>query len=341
MSLKVGIIGLANVGKSTLFNALVGSKKADVSDYPFCTIEPNKGIVEIPDKKLKQVASTLGPKNVIHAPLEFVDIAGLIKGAHKGEGLGNEFLSHIQEVDLLCQVLPFYREDEDPKEHKRTVLTELILKDLHYVNQFLESSDLDEEEREVLKIVKEELSNEKPVISQDLNSKEREALARFNLLTAKKIFYIANISESNLENEENISNSYIPISAKTEEDLIDLEDMTERAEYKQALGIKEEALDRIISKAYRLLSLISFYTIKQEVNQIQAWPIEKGSSAKEAAGLIHTDFAKDFVKAQIVSQKDLVKAGSFKKAGEKGLIKIKGEQYPVKDGEVINFVTSK
>jgi len=276
---------------------------------------------------------------VIPAPLEFIDIAGLIKGAHKGEGLGNEFLSHIQEVDLLCQVLPFYKDNEDPEKHKETVLEELILKDLHLVNRLLESSEL-EEKREVLETVKSGLSNEKAILSQNLEKEQIKALDRFNLLTAKKIFYIANIGEKDLDNNKKNPNNYLTISAKTEEDLIDLESKKEREEYREALGIKVKALDQIISKAYRLLNLISFYTIKQEISQIQAWPTKKGTKAREAAGLIHSDFAENFVKAQIVSQRDLIESGSFKKAGGLGLIKIKGENYPIKDGEIINFVTS-
>lgn len=338
MSLKVGIIGLANVGKSTLFNALINQKKAEVSNYPFTTIEPNKGIVEIPDEKLDQVSATLNLKNVIKAPLEFVDIAGLIKGAHQGEGLGNEFLAHIQEVDLLCQVLPYYQQGEDPQQHKKTVTMELLLKDLHYINQDLESSDISEEEEELLVKIKNRINDNIAIKDQQLDKKERLLLKRFNFLTNKKIFYIANISETDLSKKEQlkIAKDQIKISAKTEEDLIEL-DRNEIIEYRRELNVVQSVLDKIIKKSYKLLNLISFYTIKQENSQIQAWPVKKGTGAREAAGLIHTDFKDKFIKAQVINWQDLVKAGSLKNAGEKGLIKIRGEKYKLKDGEIVSF----
>ncbi len=341
MSLKVGIIGLANVGKSTLFNGLIGQKKAEVSNYPFCTIEPNKGIVEIPDQKLDKIAKTLELGNVIRAPLEFVDIAGLIKGAHKGEGLGNEFLSHIQEVDLLCQVLPYYQ-DQNPDDHKKTVMTELLLKDLHQINIHLQSTDLSEEERNLLEKIKTRVNDGTPIKDQKIEKGERELLKRFNFLTNKKIFYIANIDENELSQKSDlkIPNEYIKISAKTEEDLIEIE-KSEVLEYREALNIKESALDKIISKSYSLLNLISFYTLKQENSQIQAWPIRKGTTARKAAGVIHSDFEEKFIKAQIINWQDLVEAGSLKEAGTKGLVKIKGENYILKDGQVVDFKHSK
>jgi hypothetical protein len=220
-------------------------------------------------------------------------------------------------------------------------MAELVLKDLHQINKLLESSDLSEKQRETLENIKEKIDESSPITKLDLSENELEIINEFNFLTAKEIFYVANIAENQLgKTKLDIPEKYIKISAKTEEDLIDLEEGDEKQDYKEALGIDKQALDKIIAKGYSLLKLISFYTIKDEINQIQAWPIEKGKTAKEAAGLIHTDFEENFIKAQIVNWQDLVETSSFKKAGEAGKVMIKGENYQLKDGQIINFICS-
>lgn len=338
MSLKIGIIGLPNVGKSTLFNALVSQKKAKVSDYPFCTIEPNKGVVEVPDRRLKRIAQALEIDRTVPATLEFIDIAGLVKGAHKGEGLGNEFLSHIQQVDLLCQVLPHFKDPEKSKAQIKTIKTELILKDLQLINQALEEIE-EEKEEELLEKVRQDLNKEVLIVEQDLSPEERKLLKKHNLLTDKEIFYLANVKEEELGKDQQkleIPSDHLVISAKTEEDLTEIEEK-EAEKYCQALGLDEKALNKLIRKAYRMLDLISFYTIKEDQSQIQAWPIKKGTTARQAAGMIHSDFAEKFIQAQTVDSKDLIKAGSLIKAAEAGQVKARGENYPIKDREVVNF----
>lgn len=338
MSLKIGIIGLPNVGKSTLFNALISQKKAQVSDYPFCTIEPNKGIVEVPDKKLHQIAQNLEIEKVVPATLEFIDIAGLVKGAHKGEGLGNEFLSHIQQVDLLCQVLPYFKSPEKAQKQIETIKTELMLKDLQWINQEIEEID-DEELLKLLEDIRQGLNKEKEIIDQNLSTEERSKIKRFNFLTDKKTIYVANVKEEDLGKDRedlNIPKDYLIISAKTEEDLTELKE-EDAQEYYEALGLSKKALNQLIKKGYESLDLISFYTIKEDQSQVQAWPIKKGATAKQAAGMIHSDFADKFIQAQVIKADDLIEAKSLAEAGKKGAIKARGEDYRVKEGDVINF----
>ncbi len=338
MSLKIGIIGLPNVGKSTLFNALIAQKKAKVSDYPFCTVEPNVGVVKVPDQKLKKLAQILGISKTLPATLEFVDIAGLVKGAHQGEGLGNEFLSHIQTMDLLCQVLPLFDTKASFEDQQEIVKTELLLKDLYWLNQALEQTK-DPKGKKFLEKIREGFNNDQGIAEQKLGQKEKKELKRYNFLTAKKLFYIANAKESDLSfsaKELGLPKEMIVVSAKTEEELIDLSKQ-EGQEYLKAIGLKENALDKVIGKAYQLLDLISFYTIKEDQSQVQSWPIKKNTPARKAAGIIHTDFAKKFIQAQVVLADQLIKAGSLTRAAEKGLIKARGEDYPIKDGEVVNF----
>jgi len=338
MSLKIGIIGLPNVGKSTLFNALIAQKKAQVSDYPFCTVEPNIGIVKVPDQRLEKLADILNIPKIVPATLEFVDIAGLVKGAHKGEGLGNEFLSHIQEMDLLCQVLPYFKSPDSIKEQIETIKTELLLKDLHWLSQALERAK-DPRERKVLEKIRERFNDNKGITEQKLDRETKKLIKNLNLLTDKQLFYIANAKESDLSfspKELAIPKEMIMVSAKTEEELIDFS-KKERQEYLRTLGLDESALDKVIKKAYQLLGLISFYTIKEDYSQIQAWPIKKGTRARKAAGIIHTDFEKKFIQAQIISADTLIKSGSLAKAAKKGLIKARGEDYPIANSQVVNF----
>jgi len=338
MSLKIGIIGLPNVGKSTLFNALISQKKAKVSDYPFCTVEPNIGMVKVPDQKLKNIAKTLEIKKTVPATLEFVDIAGLVKGAHKGEGLGNEFLANIQSVDILCQVLPYFNSTDSVLEQIETIKTELTLKDLHWLNQALKDID-DPREKKILEKIKAKLNDNQGIIDQKLGPKAKKIIKPINLLTAKQIFFVANVKESDLSfssKELGLKDNIILISALTESELIDLE-AKDAKEYCESIGLKQSALDKIINKAYTLLNLISFYTIKEDNSQVQAWAIKKNTPARKAAGKIHTDFADKFIQAQIIAAENLIKAGSLAKAAEKGLIKARGEAYLVKNSEIINF----
>jgi len=338
MSLKIGIIGLPNVGKSTLFNALISQKKAKVSDYPFCTVEPNIGMVKVPDQELEQIAKTLEIEKTVPATLEFVDIAGLVKGAHKGEGLGNEFLANIQSVDILCQVLPYFDSIDSIKEQVETIKTELVLKDLHWLGQALKQI-ADPREKKILEKIRAGLDDNKGIIDQKLGPKARKLIKPINLLTAKQIFFVANVKESDLSftsKELGLKTDIILVSALTEAELIDL-DTKDAQEYRESIGLKQSALDKIINKAYALLDLISFYTIKEDNSQAQAWAIKKNTSARKAAGKIHTDFADKFIQAQIIAAEDLIKTGSLVKAAEKGLIKARGEDYPVKNKEIISF----
>lgn len=359
MALSIGIVGLPNAGKSTLFNALLKQRKAATAIHPFTTIDPNVGIIKVPDLRLKKIRRMLGFKKTIPATIKFVDIAGLVKGAHQGEGLGNQFLSHIREVSAIILIFRLF-EDKNvphvageikPKNDIETVLLELILADMKSLQKRIEeirgkansgdkkaSFEFDLLEKINLNLSKEKLANEVP-----LDKEEKKILRTLNLLTLKPILYVANISESDLpkpkistlpEIPKKVFNALVFVSAKLEEELSDLK-KKEIKEYLGSYGMKRSSLDDLIQESYHLLSLITFYTTTDEL--VQAWPIKDGSTALRAAGKIHTDFAKKFIRAEILSYQDLSDCQNLIEASKKGLIHAQGKKYIIKDGDIIHF----
>ncbi len=365
MGFKLGIVGLPNVGKSTLFNALTESSKAQSANYPFCTVEPNVGVVEVPDDRLYTIAQREGSEKATPAFIEFVDIAGLVKGASKGEGLGNQFLSHIREVDAIALVLRCFENPQivhvegniDPVRDAQIVDLELIAKDFETVSKRLEkvekiakSGDKEaKKEFEYLKILKELLENLEP-IRKYTESLPPETLHyasdKLFLLTAKPIMFIANIDEKDLPDGKNNPHlqkllekahkekiPLITVCAKLEAELSSLGE--EGKELLQAYGLKERGLHRVIREGYRLLNLITFFTTNQK--ETKAWTLVKGTKALKAAGKIHSDMEKGFIKAEVLNYEDYLKAGSMQKAKEKGLVRLEGKEYEVKDGDIIYF----
>ncbi len=354
-SLSIGISGLANVGKSTLFNALLKESKADVSNYPFCTIEPNVGIVEMPDTRLDEIQKILNVAKKIPAPIKFVDIAGLVKGAHKGEGLGNQFLAHIRETNVLVLVLRAFSDSEivaplktiNPEEEFETIKTELILKDLETIDNRLKSlakeikagDKLANQQLEVLNKIKKILDQNKLAQDTGLPGKETKLVSDLNLLTLKPLLIVLNCDEKDLKNPPFIKQlpeeRQIEISTKTEAELAEFSPQ-EQKDFLKSSGLEEPGLNRLIRACFHLLGLISFYTFTPEL--IQAWPIHKNTKAAKAAAIVHTDFAKKFIKAEVLSFEDLKSAGSFDAAKTKGLVRIEGKDYQIVDGDIVKFV---
>lgn len=361
--MKLGIVGLPNVGKSTLFNSLTKAG-AESANYPFCTIDPNVGIVTVPDHRLKLLGDMYQSKKVTPAVIEFVDIAGLVKGASKGEGLGNQFLSNIREVDAIVHVVRCFENSNiihvdgsiNPLRDIETINLELVFSDLEILERRIskveKAARMDKtlgKELELLKRIKAVLEDGKLAKNIELEDEDEKALfASYNLLTAKPVIFAANVSEEDLADDgatnegvkavrefakENGSEVFV-ICAQIEQEISEL-DEDEKAMFLEDLGLKESGLDKLIKASYRLLGLISYLTAGED--ETRAWTIKVGTKAPQAAGKIHTDFERGFIKAEVVNYKDLLEQGSLAAAREKGLVGMEGKEYVVKDGDVILF----
>jgi len=361
MSLKAGIVGLPNVGKSTIFNAITKQKILS-ANYPFATIEPNVGVVVVPDKRLDYLNELYQPKSLVPTTFEFNDIAGLVKGASQGEGLGNKFLSHIREVDAIVEVVRCFEDSNiihvenniDPIRDITTIGLELILADLEIVDNRLNkigkkatmSKDKDiKKEAEVLYKLKEALENDKAIRNIELTEDEELIIKPYNLLTAKPIIYMANVSEDDIAStndyvkqvEEYASkegSKVIMVSAKVEEELSELSD-EERLEFLNELGVSESGLDKLIQASYSLLGLKTFFTAGTD--EVRAWTFKDGMKAPECAGIIHTDFQRGFIKAEVMSFEDLKDCGSEKNVKEAGKMRLEGKEYLMQDGDICYF----
>ncbi|MCS1411447.1 MAG: Ribosome-binding ATPase YchF [Verrucomicrobia subdivision 3 bacterium] len=362
--LKAGIVGLPNVGKSTLFNAVTKTRKAESANYPFCTIDPNIGVVTVPDDRLEPLAKIAKTQTIIPASIEYVDIAGLVQGAAQGAGLGNKFLSHIREVDAIIQVVRCFEDADihhvagsiDPIRDIETIMTEIIIADLESVQNSITRRAKDARrgdktavaETAVLSKIEPHLNDGKPAITLDLTPEEREIARPFFLLSQKPTIFAINVKESELANASETPHvqkvseyakthhacETVIISAQIESDLVDLE-AAESLEFLSELGVKESGVGALIRSTYHLLGLRTYFTAGEK--EVRAWTIREGDTAPKAAGVIHTDFERGFIKAETVAYDDLIKCGSIAGAREKGLYRMEGKEYMVKDGDVMLF----
>lgn len=354
MALSIGIVGLPNVGKSSLFNLLT-KKGVEAANYPFCTIDPNVGVVKVPDYRLDKLAAVSKPAKVIQTTIEFVDIAGLVAGAHKGEGLGNKFLSHIRECDAICEVIRDFKDENiihvsgniNPENDKETINMELIFADLATIEKRLEKSRREAKSGDkeimannlILERILNQLSKGGAVRDLEFGDEDLPFVKSLNLLTIKPIIYLLNVDDqTNNAVLSGTKDLVLKINVKLEEEIASLPE-SEQAEYIKELGLEQSGLDKLIQSAYKVLGLETFFTTGAD--ETRAWTIKKGSKAPQAAGEIHTDFIKGFIRAEVISWEKFVEAGSEAKAKELGWIRTEGKEYIFQDGDVANFLVNK
>jgi GTP-binding protein YchF len=363
--MEAGIVGLPNVGKSTLFNALTMSKAAQSANYPFCTIEPNEGMVSVPDGRLTRITKLIPPQKVIPAALKLVDIAGIVKGASEGQGLGNKFLSHIREVDAILQVVRCFEDPDvihvagkvDPVSDMETIEIELMLADIQHLENLLPKAEraaksADKEAKlkvEVMKKCLAHLGGQKPLRTLTLDEAERQAVKEFGLLTAKPILYVANVDETDLEGKGPLVQkvraaaaaagaSVVPVCAKLEAEIAEL-DEADRGEMLSGAGLTEPALAVLARAAYKTLGLQSYFTAGEK--EVRAWTVPVGATAPQAAGVIHTDFEKGFIRAEIYSLEDLEAYKTEKDIRAAGKLRVEGKEYVMRDGDICHFLFNK
>jgi len=351
MKLSIGIVGLPNVGKSTLFNALLGRQIADASNYPFCTIDPNVGVVEVPDDKLSVLANIVKTDKIVPPIVEFVDIAGLVKGASTGQGLGNKFLTNIRDCDAIMHVIRYFSDPSvlkegsvDPQGDFEVICAELIIKDLESIDKYLDTNknnaaELKSKKYALATKLKTSLEQGKLAINLDLDDEEKILIKEFFLLTAKPYFIVANVDENTYQHIEDCNlkiedYTILPVCAKTEFELSEL-NPEDRKNYLKELGMEKSGLERVIKKAYETLGLQSFYTAG--VKEARAWTIPKNATAPQAAGAIHTDFEKGFIMAEIVSYNDFVANNGWEGAKAKGLLRHEGKTYQMRPDDIVEF----
>ena len=353
MSFKCGIVGLPNVGKSTLFNALTNSSKAQAANFPFCTIDPNIGVVLVPDKRLDNLAKISKSKKIINTTISFVDIAGLVKGASKGEGLGNKFLSHIREVDAIIHMIRCFESDDiqnvnptvDPIRDLEIIETEMMLADLDSIQKRLEKNNkknIDEEQIKILEVALDCINNNKD-ISIITNQFDKKILNQSGLLSIKPKIFVCNVDEKSIQNGNTHTKNFVSkfsgkncliISADIENQINEL-DLTEKKNYMEMIGLKETGLNKLIQKGYQILELETYFTSGPE--ETRAWTIQKNCTAPKAAGEIHTDFEKGFIRAETVSYDDFVNNDGWVNSKNNGKMRLEGKDYIVKDGDILNF----
>lgn len=362
MALSIGIVGLPNVGKSTLFNALTSTASAEAANYPFCTIEPNTGLVSVPDIRITKIAAIAKTNVIIPTQIEFVDIAGLVKGASKGEGLGNKFLANIRETDAIAHVLRCFEDGDithvegntDPIRDAEIIETELIIADLESIEKRIPALEKkirgqDKEAKETLEMlnrIKPLLDQGKPARAVERSTDEEKLFKNLQLLTSKPILYVCNVNEDEAASGNDFTKqvaamaaeqgaNHVVISAKIEEEVAQLESEEEKLEFLQDLGLEETGLSKLIRSGYDLLNLQTYFTAG--VKEARAWTVHKGATAPNAAGVIHTDFEKGFIKAETIAYNDYIELGGEQAAKEKGKLRLEGKEYLVKDGDIMHF----